>query len=475
MKKHSILKVVLLTLLIVIVAAWFLPVTNVTNGEFVTRDATNAGLFTIGSNFLTALQYFGGIAVFVLAVGGLYGVLHKIPQYRVLLDKIVKCFANKEWLFMVIVGILFAVLSSMAGLAVVLIAFFPLVISVILLMGYDKITAVMLTVGSTIAGLIGTVYNTNAIYGTVSVIGEAPDTNVLYKIILLVGSLALVIVNTILYGKKHRDKNKDIESTYVPEKVTVKKKHVYPIVIALCVVLVVFTLAFFDWTLFKVDLFNKMSSFLETPSGSSLTRNLLGAINKVIGITAKTGFGAWTLGDASVALLTISWLLSFAYRKKFSDFLTDFGAGAKKAVLPAFLVLLSYTVLVSAVNNPVEMSVLKYIVDLKVTNTIGMTLIMCVAAIVYCLFTVESYYGVISAASYIQAVTTASTIGLVALIWQSMYGITMLFAPTSVALVATLSYLDIPYTKWLKAIWKLILELLALCVIVLIIFNCVAV
>jgi uncharacterized ion transporter superfamily protein YfcC len=475
MKKHNLLKVVLLTLLVVIVAAWFLPVTNVTNGEFVTKDASNAGLFTIGNNFSTAVQYFGSIAIYVLAVGGLYGVLHSIPQYRILLDKIVKCFANKEWLFMVIVGILFAALSSMAGLAIVLIAFFPLVISVILLMGYDKITAVMLTVGSTIAGLIGTVYNTNAIYGAYNVIGEMADTNVLYKLILLVGSLALVILNTILYGNKHKDKNKNIEATYVPEKVTVKKKHVYPIVIALCVVLVVFTLAFFDWTLFEVDLFNKMSSFLETPSGSSITKNLLGAINKVIGITAKTGFGAWTLGDASVVLLTISWLVSFAYRKKFNDYLSAFGAGVKKAVLPAFLVLLSYTILVSAVNNPVEMSVLKYIVDLKVTNTIGMTLIMCVAAIVYCLFTVESYYGIISASSYIQAVTTASTVGLVALIWQSMYGITMLIAPTSIALVATLSYLDIPYTKWLKAIWKLALELLALCVLVLIIFNCVAI
>ena len=133
MKKHNLLKVVLLTLLVVIIAAWFLPITTVTNGEFVTKDASNAGLFTIGNNFTTALQYFGSIAVYVLAVGGLYGVLHNIPQYRVLLDKIVKVFADKEWLFMVIVGILFAALSSLAGLSVVLLAFFPMVISIILL------------------------------------------------------------------------------------------------------------------------------------------------------------------------------------------------------------------------------------------------------------------------------------------------------------------------------------------------------
>ena len=42
----------------------------------------------------------------------------------------------------------------------------------------------------------------------------------------------------------------------------------------------------------------------------------------------------------------------------------------------------------------------------------------------------------------------------------------MLFAPTSVILMVVLSYLDIPYTKWIKTIWKLLLEILAVLLIV---------
>ena len=48
-----------------------------------------------------------------------------------------------------------------------------------------------------------------------------------------------------------------------------------------------------------------------------------------------------------------------------------------------------------------------------------------------------------------------------------MYGFTMLFAPTSLVLMLTLSYLDINYSKWLKNIWKLLLEFLVVILIVL--------
>ena len=42
----------------------------------------------------------------------------------------------------------------------------------------------------------------------------------------------------------------------------------------------------------------------------------------------------------------------------------------------------------------------------------------------------------------------------------------MLVAPTSLVLMGILSYLKIPYGKWFKTIWKLLLELLVLLLIV---------
>lgn len=468
MKKHSLVKALLTTLLIVVLASWTLQITKVSGKEFVTEESIKIGLFTVLSYLRIVFQYFLPIFLYVLAIGGLYGVLHKIPQYRLLLDKIANGFKDKEWIFFVIVGIVLALLSSMAGLSLALLFIFPFVISVVLLMGYDKITAAMLTVGSTIAGLIGSVFSTYDVSGISAVLeeygGYAANGNVLIKIVLLVVALAIVLVNTILYAKKHQDRKHLVKGYYIPEKVQTENKKTYPIVVVLDLVLVILALAFISWDLLNVKLFNDMTTNFVTPTGSAFTKGLYGAFNTVLGVTTSNAFGNWTIFEGILVILFASWLLSFIYKNSFSKYLTNFGEGAKKALLPAMLSVLAYLILVCAVNVPFEMTLLKNIVSLDG----GVQIItMCIIAIVYCFFTVEAYYGVTTASTYILAVVTSEKAGLVGLIWQTMYGLTMLIAPTSIILLSTLSYLDISYTKWLKSIWLLLLELFAAIFIIL--------
>lgn len=478
MKKHSLLKCLLITLFLVVLASWTLQITKVSGSEFVTEDASKIGLFTLATYINIVFQYFSQVFLYILAVGGLYGVLHKIPQYRVLLDKITNGFRDREWIFIVAVGLVLALLSSMAGLSIVLLLLFPFVISVMLLMGYDKITAAMLTIGSTIAGLIGSAFSANDTYGISAVLGQIVDETGLnavgvnanelvgFKIALLLISLAIVLINTIIYGKKHQDREHLVKGIFIPEKVSTKNKNVVPLVVVLDVLLVVLALAFISWDILNVNLFTEMTEKFVEPTGSALSKGIYGALNTVLGISTSNAFGYWTLLEAAVVVLLASWLISFMYRVKFSEYLSAFGEGAKKALLPAMLVVIAYVVLVSATNVQFELTILRPLLSL--TGDVQI-LTMCLVAIVYSFFTVESYYGITSAASYVLALTVFKKVGLVALIWQSMYGLTMFFAPTSVILLATLSYLDVNYLKWLKAIWKILLELFIAIVIVLLI------
>lgn len=468
MKKHNLLKVVLLTLLLVILGSWFLQVSKVSGTEFTTVESTKIGLFTLTSYIEIIFRIFSPIIVYVLAVGGLYGVLYRIPQYRLLLDKIANGFKGKEWLFMSIVGIVFACLSSMAEFSVPLILLFPFVISVILLMGYDKITAALLTVGSSVAGLIGTVFSVNQNYGVEQVLGLAANTNVAWKIGLLVVSLALVLVNTITYGRKHRTYENYEKEHLVPKKIDTKNKKIYPLVIVLDLLLLVLVLAYISWNLLDVKLFTDMTNSFVNPTGGEFIKGLYGGINTVLGVTAENVFGSWTLLQASLVVFLASGLIAFLYRKSFNNFVSATEIGAKKAMRPALLVVLAYLILVAIVTVPFEMTILKPIINLESGFQF---LPMIIIAIFYSLFTVESYYGITSAASYVTAVSTPEKVGIISLIWQSMYGLMMLIAPTSVLLLVTLSYLDISYTKWLKAIWKLLLELFVVILIVLLIFN----
>lgn len=476
MKKHNLLKVLLIVLLLVILGSWFLPVVTVQNGEFTTvADSTKIGLFNLASYTGIVLNVFGPTIIYVLSIGGLYGVLYKIPQYRALLDKIANGFKKKEWLFMIIVGVIFAVLSSMAGLSIVLLLLFPFVISIILLMGYDKITAIMLTVGSVIAGLIGTVFSSNDISAFFQQAGienaaKLPSVDAGWKILLLVLSLALVLLNTILYARKHQTKSSELkESTLVPEKVGKKDLKVYPLVIVLDLLLVVLTLAFISWDLLGVDVFKNMTQGFVNPTGSSFVKGLFGGINTVLGLQTTNAFGGWTLTEASLVVILTAGLIGLIYKVKFNDFIKTIGEGVKKALRPALLVAISYMILVCIVTVPFEFSFLRYIIDL---NSGFNLFIMIIVALVFTVLSVESYYGLATAASYV-VVNTTGHLGIIALVWQSVYGLAMLIAPTSVILLATLAYTDVSYTNWMKAVWKLFLELLALVLIILVIFNAV--
>ena len=483
MKKHNLLKVLLIMILVVVLASWILPVTEITDTGYETTTTNGIGIFTLANYFSIGIQIFRGIPLYILAVGGLYGVLHKIPQYRILLDKIVAGFEGKEWLFMTIAGIFIAVLSSMAGLSFPIILIFPFVISIILLMGYDKITAAMLTVGSVVAGLIGTVFSNFGVVGAgtsyapltnltnqfgqmVSGGTYGTNENVWFKLALLVFSVALVLINTIIYAQKQKDKNNKVEGIFVPEKVEANNKSIWPLAIILDLLLVVIILAFISWSLFKVDLFDNITKNFVNPTGNDFSKGIYNAFNSILGLTEANSFGNWTLTEASMAILLASGLIAFVYRKSFNSYISSFVEGVKKAFIPALLVAVSFIILIISFDFPLEITILRPIIDMN----IDLKFIMIIVALLFSIFIVDPFFVVHTASSYIASVASASSIGLIALIWQSIYGLTMLVTPTSFVLLATLSYLGISYGKWLKSIWKLLLELLVVIVLVLLIF-----
>ena len=192
MKKHNLFKVVMITIAVTVLLTWLLPETYYNNQGLVEAEREQVGIFTLMSYVGIAIQYFSHIGIYVLSVGGLYGVLHNISGYRNLIDKVTKGFKGREWLFMSIVMVIFAICSSMAGMSLPLIFMFPFVISVILAMGYDKITAALVTVGSVSVGLIGSVFSANDTYGIDIVLGTAANKDVWLKIIVLVRDIILI-------------------------------------------------------------------------------------------------------------------------------------------------------------------------------------------------------------------------------------------------------------------------------------------
>ena len=159
-------------------------------------------------------------------------------------------------------------------------------------------------------------------------------------------------------------------------------------------------------------------------------------------------------------------LLTVIYKVNTDDALEGFVNGAKKALVPAFITILVYTCLVITTYHPYQLAIYKGLLTIgEGFNVVTATL----SGILSGLFNQDAAYVFQAVVPYLTGLVTNTDVYPIAgILFQSVYGVTMLVAPTSLILTTVLAYLDVPYKDWLKSIWKLLVELL---VVLLIIFT----
>ena len=405
-------------------------------------------------------------------------------------------------------------------------------------MGYNKLVAASVTVGSTIVGIMGTTLGISTTNYINLALGIDFSSEMVTKVILLVIGLVLLIYNVLAYAKKTKNgvdrvlelvpiaKNKTandkvvnniVEEKEVSKKedkketkktstkketkkttttkkstsakstksaktatkkttktkaydlksstdtvVKVKSKNnikTWPFVLVFDLVVLILILSTFQWTdVANVDWFTKALDAVNDfkIGGFPIFAKLLGNIQ---------AFGSWSLGYEIPAMIVLATcFLAFIYGLKFDDFLDGIIDGMKRSMKPAIYMFLVYLVLIIVTFNPFQLNITKFFLNLtKGLNVITMTIIMAISSVL----NIENVYVAQSQLPYITTIITDQTLyPLIGIICQSVYGLMMLIAPTSVILIGTLTYLDVPYTQWIKHIWKLFLELLLVLVVI---------
>lgn len=531
MKKHNAIKIILGTVLVCFLLTWIIDAAHYST-EFVNQGRVQMGLFDLFSYTLTSLSYFGYISLYIIVVGGFYGILYKIPAYRNMLDGMAKRFKKHGIVTITIIMTLLAVATSICGLQFGLFLFFPLIASLIILMGYDKIVVALTLVGSTLVGMIGTTYAYNNVSVINQTLGTSITDNIPVKFAILIASLFLLVLNTVFYIKRNNTvtaksgkviaekiekeveeevkvvevvkketkpakktttkasstkstkkstpkksssksknnnkaaalddevivvRNSDNESYLIPEgKETTTKT--WPLVIGLLILFVVMVLAFIPWAnTFGLD---TMSKATEAVNGFKLFKFELFA--KLLG-TYNT-FGDWMITDMFFPMAFIVFLLAIIYNIKFNDILDGFAEGAKKALTPALFVLLTYVVLVINTYHPYQLNIYKFILGKGETfNVITSAL----TGIISSILNVDPLYAFQAVLPYFSGVVTnADVYPIAGILYQTMYGFAMLFAPTSIVLMGTLSFLGVSYKEWIKNVWKFLIELFVVLLII---------
>ena len=224
MKKHGLTKILAVILLVVVLLSW------VVKGR---SDAVAPiALGDVVMNYFQSFYYFD-VMLFILVVGGFYGLLEHVDGYKNLISKIANG-AKKKKLVVFIITIVFALLSSLAGLNLILLIFIPFAISLVIALGYDKIVALFSTVGAVAVGMIGGIFTTIKIsssyygvsYTTYSELVGLEDkwAALIPNIILFVLALIILIVFLNLRMNKVQDQDEEVEEK--EEKKITKKEEI---------------------------------------------------------------------------------------------------------------------------------------------------------------------------------------------------------------------------------------------------------
>lgn len=462
MRKHSLLKSMVIIILLVLVLTYTIParageVSYLPFGDVVT-------------NYIQSYYYFFDTAVFVLAVGAFYGVLKKVGAYKKLLDTIVAKVKPKSKIFVFGVAIVFALLASLTGIINPLIIFMPFVISIILLLGYDKLIAISSTVIATLVGFIGGIFVTfrdpNNYYGYSSTtfekfVGIKDYANIIPKVMLLLLGVALLIwfinrhIKDVETKKVKYNLNDNSELLVTEVKGNYKDIKTWPLIMILAILLVLLILGLVPWNdLFGIEVFTKFDTWIKglNIKEFNIFGNIISSVFTAFGAWAELGSYMMTIVVMFIAII----IIKFVYKIKIDDLITDMGEGAKKLLPTAALMMLAYCILVCTYNNGFVETMISKVSTNGEINFVVASLVTMLGSLLH----IDLYYTVAGVFSPIlSVVANESMLNVFALAFQSLYGLMLIIGPTSIILIFALSYLDVPYTTWLKYIWRFVLSL----------------
>ena len=469
MKKHGLLKTLGILLLLLVIVSFILP------GRQDTVAYT--GLADIFINYFgIVLQNFCYIVLFILVVGGFYGLLNKTPSYKKLLDSIVTKVKplGKKFIFVTI--ILFAVIASLTGMSLELIVFVPFVASIILLLGYDKLVVLSSTIVSIMIGYIGGVFvnfvnpNTYAVSTYESFVGiDSSLANTFPKLLLLFAGIALLIyfvnkhIKAVEEKKVKYELNDNSELLINEVKGNYKDIKTWPLIVILSFVLVILIIGMIPWSsLFEIELFNNIHTWITGLSikDFNIFPNIISSSLPALGDWNLNGNPWYHYIIINLLLLFASLIIALVNKVKVDEYIDSFVEGIKKALPAAILASIAYTVLVCAYNN----GFLEKIISNYGTFNYGVSSLL---AFLGCLLNVDISYIIAGCFSPLVGLITDETIyESVAILLQGIYGVFSIVGHTSIILIFGLSYLDVPYTTWLKYIWRFILALVILVALV---------
>lgn len=447
MKKHNLFKVISLMFLSLIVLTWIIPVGTYSNGIFIKDKINPIGLFDLFRIPLMTIINFLQYGILIILIGSFYGVLNKTGSYSHLIETIIKKLKGKERIFLIINIIILTILNSIIGLPYAFLIIIPFLMTIILKLGFNKLTALISTIGSLLLGNIVSIYGSNIALSINSNLNLSLNSEVFTKIIFLCISIFLLIVFVLKETKNIKNTKKEEVPLYEENN---KKRNFIPLIVIFLISFIFILINMYNWNSVNVT---HISETYQNIFSNKIVSNIFGTVSI---------FGTWSIYDMCIVLLFVILIIGWVYSVKLDDIIDGMIKGAKevlKVALYAVIVNIIFTSLYYLQTN----SNIFYTITNFIFNLCGelKTLATILISILGSFFYNDISTLITVLARPIENIITDTTIyQVIGIIIQGVHGILMFILPTSILLVVGLSYLNISYKQWFKYIWKFLIQIM---------------
>lgn len=391
------------------------------------------------SGFYEAME----IAVFILTVGGFLGVMGKTGAVDAGISRIVARLGNRGMLLIPILMLAFSLGGTTFGMNEETMAFYPLLIPVMVASGYDTLTAISVILLGAGAGVLGSTVNPFATGIAAGFAGVTMGDGMGLRLLLLGLTLGASIVFVMYYAKRvHSSPEKSL--VYAQREEDLRRFSVQETGSAALTGKQKLALALFALT------------FLVMVYGVIPFSDL--------GLTAIPTLG-WWFPELSALFLGAAILTGLVCRVDEKDIVEGFVSGAADLLGVAFIIGISRGITVIMNSGMITDTILRW-GEATLSGLGGAGFVLSSFGIFLVLsFLIPSSSGLATLSMPIMAPLaefSGVSRALIVTAFQGASGLVNLITPTSAVVMGALAIGHVSYGTWMKFIWKLLLILTVL-------------
>ena len=440
----------ILAILIIVLAVltWIIPAGSyeyLADGEPIagTYHAVAQNAQGVGAVFLAPLKGLYDaieVAVFILMVGGFLGIVMETGAINAGINTIVQKLKGREKLLIPILMFIFALGGTTFGMAEETIAFYPLVLPIVIAAGYDALVGVSIIMVGAGVGVLASTVNPFATGIASGFAGVSLGEGIILRVIMLIVLLPIAVWYVMRYAEKVRA---DPQKSYVADMYESNREH------------------------FIGEEYN---TALNGKQKIALSLFGLTFLVMIYGVIPFDDLGVplpvlgWWFPELSALFLIAGIIIGIFYRLKEEKLVDSFLFGAKDLLGVAFIIGISRGITV-IMNDGMITDTILYLGESALAGS-GKSVFL---ALMYLIFLplsilIPSTSGLATLAMPILApLADFAGVGrdLVITAFQSASGLINLLTPTSAVVMGGLAIGRVGYNRWLKFVWKLALILFA--------------